>query len=515
MDYPDKNFLVLNLGLRSIRAIVFNPDGEKLAISAERVRTHVSGREVEQHPERWWQQATKVIRTVQGEVESSRTGYITVTSSACNLVPVDEGNEPTYPSMLVSDRRSTSEAEWIRENDSFRNVLSEKNFSASPSYLIPKVFWIKRNQRRRFEQTAVFGSSNSYLTSKFVGRHVTDRLDAEKFYHRAKQGYPAPLLEHLNLTESNLPEVVPVGTEIGVIKTDAANETLLPPDARFIITTYDALAAFWGSGPTKVGDAGNVCGTCSSLRVYAGSTQELELSGSKLKAQNFGRPDVTVVGGSNSLEGGLLEWMKSTLYADDAMADEKLYAKMERDASEVPTGARGITFLPYLLGERAPFSDPHARGMFFGLERRHDRAEMVRSVFESIGFLTRDMVESVEKAGTCVNHLKVAGGLTRRRLACQIKADVTGKPVTVVDEVENTALGCMLIMYSAIKKGIQLEEIAENIVQEKETFKPNDENHRYYEEKFEIFKTLYRKNKEIFEKRERLKRNSDQVSRNL
>ncbi len=513
MVNTDKNFLVLNLGLRSVRAIVFDPSGQKLAADAERVQTRTSGGEVEQDPEQWWQLATKVTNTVQDKVESSLTQYITVTSSACNLVAVDEENRPTFPSLLVSDRRSTAEAEWIQQNDALQDILSYNNFSASPSYLFPKILWIKRNQPRRFKQTAVFGSSNSYLTSKFVGKHVTDNLDAEKFYHRSENGYHAKLLDHLDLTTANLPDVVPVGTDLGKIKSDAANCMALPPNARFIITTYDALAAFWGAGAAKPGEAGNVCGTCSSLRVCADSTREIETGDSKIKVQNFEKPDVTVVGGSNSLEGGLLEWVKSAFYADD-VTDGNLYDRMEHDASEIPVGARGLTFLPYLLGERAPFSDPHARGVFFGLERRHDRSDMVRSVFESIGFLTKQMVEAVQEAGVPINQLKVAGGLTQRRLACQIKADVTGKPVALVDEMENTALGCMLIMANTVDRKQSLTSLAEEIVEQKKIFEPDPKKNEYYESHYSVFQKIYSDNKKNFIKIERMRNMANKNRKN-
>ncbi len=508
------NFLVVNLGLRSIRAIVFNSRGEKLASDTEQIETRVSGNEVEQDPEQWWQLATKAVRAVQHEVKSEGTKYITVTSSACNLVCVDENNTSTHPSLLVSDRRSQTEAEWVRKNAP-NNIIEHNNFSASASYLFPKIIWIKRNERRSFEETSVFGTSNSYLTAKFTGQHVTDSLDAEKFYYEQTAGYPTSLLEEVGLSDENLPAVVPVGTEIGKIEEKVASELKLPSNSRFIVTTYDALAAFWGAGATDVGDAGNVCGTCSSLRVYTDDPQGINPDGDKIKVQRFERPDVAVVGGSNSLEGGLLEWAKSVLYAGDDETSDALYGKMEYDADQVPLGARGITFLPYLLGERAPFSDPDARGIFFGLERRHHRGDMMRSVFESIGFLTRHMVESIEESGASVSELKVAGGLTRRRLACQIKADVAGKPVALIEEMENTALGCMLIMANTVYDDRSLLELADDIVERKELFEPNSERHEKYSHRYHLFRDIYETNKKLFERNKKLNKESKQVKRNL
>lgn len=494
-------FLVVNLGLRSIRAIVFNAEGQKLASESYQLETRVSGDEVEQDPGRWWELAVDAVRSVQAATDG-KTEYVTVTSSSCNLVCTDHSNNPSYPSLLVSDKRSKAEAKWLSDNDAFVDILSHNNFSTSASYLPPKILWLKRNEPEAYERTATFGTSNSYLTSKFTGRHVTDNLDAEKFYHHRDQGYSADLLNTLNLVPADLPEVVPVGTEVGTIENEAADLLNLSEETQFIITTYDALAAFWGSGVTMPGEAGNVCGTCSSLRVYADSDEtKLNLDNGTLKAQQFDRLDMTVVGGSNSIEGGLLEWAKSILYAADPEDEDTLFDKMEADAVAQPVGANGLVFLPYLLGERAPFDDPDVRGSFFGLERKHGREDMIRSVFESIGFLTRHMVEVIENAGVSVDRLKIAGGLTRRELACQIKADVTGKPIVLVNELENTALGCMIIMRSTVDPDRNIEQLSDDIVETAHVFEPDPEKHERYTRQYELFRELYETNRHLFKQR--------------
>jgi len=195
-----------------------------------------------------------------------------------------------------------------------------------------------------------------------------------------------------------------------------------------------------------------------------------------------------------------LEWAKSTLYASDDEDDANLFDKMEADAAARPLGANGLIFLPYLLGERAPFDDPNARGLFFGVERKHGREDMVRSIFESIGYLTQHMIKAVEDAGQEIKQLKVSGGLARRELACQIKADVSGKPVVLIDELENTALGCMVIMKSTIcSKGI--EELSKAIVDEARVFDPDPDAHDRYAVRYDLFRELYETNRALFERR--------------
>ncbi|MXR50997.1 hypothetical protein GRX03_05165 [Halovenus sp. WSH3] len=422
-----------------------------------------------------------------------------MTSSSCNLVCTDSAGEPVCDSLLVSDKRSKRQADRLAQDDSLAELFTNSNFSASASYMFPKICWLSEHEPTVFAETETFGSSNSFLTRRFTGRSVTDYLDAEKFYYDRDAGYPDELLDRLGLDSEQLPDVVQVGTDIGPIDDSVADELGLPSDIRFVVTTYDALAAFWGSGPTEEGDGTNVCGTCSSLRTAMPGTASLDLSGSTIKAQRFARPDILAVGGSNSIEGGLLEWVKSTLYPDEKQGEE-LFDTMEAEARESSLGAGGVVFLPYLLGERAPFDDPDARGMFFGLERKHGREDLVRAVFESIGFLTRHMVSEIERSNATVETLEAAGGLTRRNFACQIKADVTGKPVLLVEELENTALGCMIITASQAREE-DMQSIANEVVDYSRRFEPDPDRHEKYSELYDLFRELYESNKENFKRR--------------
>lgn len=492
-------YLVINLGLRSNRVIVFNADGDRVAALSNQLRTIVSGERVEQNPEKWWSEIVDLISDLDDAVRES-VGYITVTSSSCNLVCSDGQGKAVRDALMVSDKRSTEQAKRFGESSELSHIFESDNFSASASYIFPKIAWLAENEPNTFKASKTFDSSNSYLTRRFVGESVTDYLDAEKFYYDRTDGYPDPLLSKLSLDKDYFPRVVPIGTDIGALESDVASLLGLSPQTRFIITTYDALAAFWGAGATEVGDGANVCGTCSSLRTNMPGSAELDTSGSTIKAQYFSQSDVLAVGASNSIEGGVLEWTKSILYADSDLEDNEIFDVMESEARESPPGSNGLLFLPYLLGERASIDDPNARGMFFGLDRGHERSDMVRAVFESIGFLTRHLVSAIEDTGAIVDRLKVAGGLSRRNLACQLKADISGRPVILVDELENTALGCMIISRSTAT-GEDMRAVADDVVSYDRRFEPNSERHETYSKLYGLFRDLYESSKDHFKRR--------------
>ena len=122
---------------------------------------------------------------------------------------------------------------------------------------------------------------------------------------------------------------------------------------------------------------------------------------------------------------------------------------MQSEAEESKLGANGIIFLPYLLGERMPFTDPDVRGNFFGIERFHTRKDIVRSIFEAISFQSKVMLEEFEKNNLHIAFMNISGGVSQMSFAMQLRADVLGFPIHVLSEVETTALGAFLLTLQA------------------------------------------------------------------
>lgn len=171
-------------------------------------------------------------------------------------------------------------------------------------------------------------------------------------------------------------------------------------------------------------------------------TRKETCKSSKIYSMPYYNENAKIIGGSNNLGGGLIEWVKQCYYLND----EYPYEIMEKDAAESDIGARGLVFLPFLLGERAPIWNDNARGVFFGLERMHTRKDMTRAVFESTGFIDLSIIDAIKETGTDVSSVRLSGGLARINLISQIKADVLGKDVLVLSEFETTASGAAMMV---------------------------------------------------------------------
>jgi len=232
------NGLVLNLGFKSVRAIIFDSDGKVISNSHEKVSSYINKDLFEQDPHEWWSKGLNCMKKV---LEKERNiNFITVTSSAACLVPVDDKGDPLCNAIMVSDKRSHKESKEISELESFRQLPHKSD----PTLIIPKIMWIKKNSPEIFEKTHKFLSPNDFLINKMADIYVIDELNATKYF-TMNNSYPSKLLESLGIDEKLLPKISPTGMNLNLSET-FSREIQLNKNTPIILTTYDAICALFG-----------------------------------------------------------------------------------------------------------------------------------------------------------------------------------------------------------------------------------------------------------------------------
>lgn len=492
--------LVLNMGMKSIRSIIFDSEGNKLAASSVPITTALKEECVTQNPEEWWEKACKVIRDTLDDIDSKDIDFVTVTSSSACLLAVDEEGNALTQCMMVSDKRAMTQSDKIKQYDEYHEVYERTGIEMDSYMMLPKALWIKENEPEIYEKTYKLLSPNDFLIAKLSGgTFVTDYINAGKWQYDLKTGkYPEELLKRVGLDLKKLPDVMNPGEYVAAVSPNASIETGLSETTKIVITTYDAICSFIGSGALKPGQACDITGTVTVFRTVADHNASDRPV--KIQSQYYREADIHILGGSNNMGGGLIEWVKQCYYQNEELP----YELMEKDAREVGVGAGGLIFLPYLLGERAPVWDYDARGVFFGLERTHTRKEMTRAVFESTGFIDLDMMAAIEKNGGRVDSIRLSGGLARVPLISQIKADITGKEIEVLDEFETTASGAAMIALFGQKIFSCLSEAAEVFSRVRMVIKPNMRANQKYSEMYRLYKKTYETLKPLFPERMRI-----------
>ncbi len=491
------NVMVINMGMKSIRCIIFNKNGLKLGSSAIPISTAINDKHVEQNPLEWREKAEIVMRKALADAGGCSIDYITVTTSASCLICVDEYGEPLGNALMVSDKRAEEEAEMISGMPEFNAVRANTGMEMSVSLMLPKILWIKKHRPEIFDKTAFFITPNDYLIYFLAGIYTTDYFNAVKYHYDLDSSkYPETLLGILGIPVEKFPEVKNTGELVGVIRKEISEKTGVSEDAKVVLSSYDAICSFVGSGVSDEGEASDVSGTVTVFRTF---TRKKDLrKNPAIYDVPFYQENARIIGGSNNLGGGLIEWVKQCYY----QKEEYPYEVMEKEAAESTLGAKGLVFLPYLLGERAPLWDNDARGVFFGLERMHTRKDMTRAVFESTGFIDMDMIEAIEKTDVNIESIRLSGGLARINLISQLKADILGRDVAVLAEFETTAAGAAMMVLLGQGVYQNLKQIAERFAVVRMIIRPDMENHRKYAHMYQLYKDTYQALKGLYVRRQ-------------
>jgi xylulokinase len=236
-----------------------------------------------------------------------------------------------------------------------------------------------------------------------------------------------------------------------------------------------------GVGVIEVGPLSVVLGTSgvvfSTLPAYAADP------GARTHTFCHALPGVWHAMGVMLSAAGSLSWLQGIVGG----SFDHLVAEAER----WEPGVEGLTFLPYLVGERTPHANPDARAAFVGLSVRHDRGALVRAVLEGVAYGLRDILELLRDLGVEPTVGRVSGGGSRSDLWLNIVASVLGVPLERMENEDGSAFGAALL--AGVRTGLfgSVEEAVATCVRARETIEPNPEWSSVYDSGYDHFRTLY------------------------
>ena len=193
--------------------------------------------------------------------------------------------------------------------------------------------------------------------------------------------------------------------------------------------------------------------------------------------------------------GASVAWLQQNILKAELSVEE-----LSNQAADVSPGSEGLIFLPYMMGERSPIWHTNARGVFFGLSLTTTPAMMFRAVLEGTAFALAHNVEIAKKSGIKIDEIRSIGGGSKSGLWNQIKADVLGMPIAILQDSVGAAVGDAYLagMGSGLFKDIR--STLKSSVKIESRFQPNNKVHTYYQERYASFRSLYDSVKDEFDK---------------
>lgn len=491
--------LAFDLGTTGNKASLFAADGYPLASQVSAYPTaYARPGWAEQNPEDWW---ASVCEATAGLLASSKhsaedIAVVSFSGQMMACLPVDAAGIPLRPALIWADSRAEEEARWLAERVGGERVYAVTGHRASASYTAAKALWLRAHEPEVWARTAHLLQAKDYVAYRLTGEYATDYSDASgtNLFDLEGRAWSVEIADAIGLDLGLLPAARPSATVIGTVSARAAVETGLRPGTPVVIGGGDGACATAGAGVVGPGDAYCYLGS-SSWIAYVSRAPLLDPAQRTFTFAHLD-PAYLFPTGTMQAAGASFDWLERLLRGG---GEGVLYDALEAGAGDVPPGANGLLFLPYLLGERSPHWNPRARGAFLGLTMSHGRAEMARAVLEGVALNLRLILDAFREQGAPIQALRLIGGGARSAVWRQILADALGLPLLLPTLlVEATSLG------AAVAGGVAVGlypgyEVVREIVQVRPGEEPTAASAARYEEIYPLFREAYTRLVPIYE----------------
>lgn len=425
----------IDLGTSGCKAVLVSLSGAILAsATAEYPLSTPKPLWSEQDPADWWKGTLAAVKAVVAKAPGEVIEGIGIGGQMHGATLLDAKDQVVRPAILWNDGRCQAECDLLHQK--VKGLITETGNRALVGFTAPKLLWVQRHEPKVWAKVRTVLLPKDYIRFLLTGEKVAEMSDGAGMLLMdvAKRRWSKKMLAACNIDESYLGRLIE-GTEIsGRVTGPVAAELGIPVGVPVVGGAGDQAAGAVGAGSVKPGQTTIAIGTSGVVfTTTAGYSPEKD---GRLHTFCHAIPGTWHQMGVMLSAAGSLQWYRDTLCPGVEFSD------LLTEAASAPIGCDGLTFLPYLTGERTPLCDPKARGGFIGLLRLHTRAHLTRAVIEGICLGLADSLELIRTAGTTVKEATVTGGGTRSDLWMQILADVGNVKVVLRDGADaGPALG--------------------------------------------------------------------------
>ena len=489
----------VDVGTSGTKALVVREDGRVLASAmVEYPLSTPHPGWAEQDPELWVKASTKAIA---GAVRASRAKASDVkalgfSGQMHSSVFLDDKDKVIRPALLWCDTRTTEECAEITRRAG--GEMSMKRLVANPAlegFTLPKVLWLKRHEPKNYARLKTVLLPKDYVRFRLTGEKLTEVTDAAGtlVFDVPHRRWSEELLKRLGMPASFFPEARESHQPCGGL-TPAASKTLGLKTGTIIVGGgADNPCGAVGCGVLTPGDVLASVGT--SGVVFAPISRPAV--DPRLRAHTFCHavPKTWYLMGVMLSAGYALRWYRDNLGDQEKQLARKTgkdaYDILAREAATAPIGAEGLSFMPYLMGERTPHRDATVRGAFVGLSARHTRAHLARAVFEGVTYGLNDSMEILRSLKVPVKRIVATGGGAKSPFWLQMMADVFGTDVETVKGSEGPAFGAAVLALAGCGAYRDTVSAARALVKKSGRRTPSSKAHKAYRAWYGQFRALY------------------------
>ncbi len=459
----------------------------------------------EQDPLDWW---AAMCSTTQKLLSKTKTNSrdisgISFCSQMQGLVLVDRKGHPLRRAMTYMDQRAVQEMHekmgggitvaGINLLKLIKSIRETGAVNASVKDPVWKYKWVEKHEPELFNQIHKWLDVKEFLICRLTGQFVMteDSAFAALLYNirENKKGWSSTVCNMLGVNMDHLAEINKSTNQVGLITAAAASELGLAEGTPVIGGGGDASLIGLGAGSSSTGDTHIYAGTSGWVSTVV--DKPLLDTTTMIAAIIGAQPGKFNYFAEMETAGKCLEWVKDSLGLD--------YSHLTLLAGETPPGGGGVIFTPWLHGNRCPFEDSNARGIFFNVKLETGKKELIRAVLEGVCYHLRWMLEAQDKKIKTGEPLRFAGGVALSDAAGHMLADITGREVETIENPQNAgAVGTAILIGLSLGIIDSFEE-AKKTIRVNKTFTPDPRNSKIYEKTYVVFKQLHKSNKRHFQ----------------
>lgn len=414
-------YLGLDLGTSGVKAMLI--DGDQKIIGSANGSLDVSRPHSgwsEQEPAHWVRATEEAVAGLKAKhpKELAAVKGIGLSGQMHGATLLDASDKVLRPCILWNDTRSYIEAAALDADPRFRKLTGNIVF---PGFTAPKLAWVAKNEPEIFAKVAKVLLPKDYLRLWLTGEHISEMSDSAgtSWLDTGKRAWSSELLAATHLDEKQMPTLVEGTEQGGKLRAEFVSAWGISGDVIVAGGAGDNAASACGMGTVSDGAAFVSLGTSGVL--FAANAAYLPKPESAVHAFCHALPNTWHQMGVILSATDALNWHSSVTGKSAADLTGEL-----GDSLKAPTG---VTFLPYLSGERTPHNDAVIRGAFIGLEHESSRVVLTQAVLEGVSFAIRDNLEALRSAGTDISRVTAIGGGSRSRYWLASIATALGVPV--------------------------------------------------------------------------------------
>lgn len=500
-----KTLLGIDLGTTGLKVSLFEADGTLIGSQTCEYSLHTPHPGyVEQDPQDWWQgfiAAAQRLRVSFPEPFAHIEG-VGICGQMHTQVYLDENDRVLRPAITWMDQRSHEIVQRIQNDPASRELIYQETANyPSTTYTALHVRWVQENQPDIWRQTRAILVAKDYLKYLLTGVKAIDYAEASGtlLFDVRNERWSSKAFDFFGIPQEMFPAAAPSDQVIGTVTRKAALETGIREGTPVVNGSSDNSASALGAGMAKSGQVTLIIGTAGVITVC--SDRPLLDPDGRTLCWHYCLRDHWVTLGITQTAGESLQWFKNAFdpVEDAQTGSGDIFNRYNQAVAEVPDGSGGVIFLPYLNGERTPYWDPAARGVFFGLNLATQKAHFIKAIMEGVSFALRNNIETVEALGIEIREVRAVGGGLKSPVWLETLGKILKKPVVTVSLPDSANLGNILLCGKALGMIDSYPEAVERMVSVEQKVDFPD-GAAVYEKQYRLFLELYPQLRGLYQK---------------